>query len=75
MMGNPLFPSLTASVSCLVIIVTTDDNEEVLKLLELINHLSVAKKYMLLIVSTFDPIMFSNLTINFQVMVHHRNTG
>ena len=70
-----MFPSLTDSVSCLVTIVATDNNEEVLKLLEMINHLSVAKKYMLLIVSTFDPTMFTNLTINFQVIMHHRNTG
>ena len=75
MIGNPLFPSISASISCLISIVETDDNEEVLKLIEMINNLSVTKKYMLLIMSTFDSTMFSNLTINFQVMVHHSNTG
>ena len=73
--GNLLFSSISASISCLVTIVETDDNEEVLKLLNMMSDLSVAKKYLLLILPTFDSTKFANLTVNFQVMIHHKETG
>ena len=71
--GNPLFQSLLASISCLVTIAETYDDEELLKVIEMMNDISVSKKYTLLIVSTFDSTKFLNLTINFQVMVHHED--
>ena len=73
--GNPLFQSLLASISCLVTIAETDDDRELLKLLEFMGDLSVAKKYMFLIVSTFDSTKFLNVTINFQAIVHQKETG
>ena len=72
---NPLFLSLFASISCLVTVAETDDNDEVLELLEMVDGLPVAKKYLLLIISTFDSTKFANITINFQVMMHHKKTG
>ena len=73
--GNPLFSSLINSISCLVTIVETDNNEEVLRLIEMVNELSVTKKHLLLILPTFDSTTVQNLTINFQVIVNHGEAG
>ena len=73
--GNPLLSALVASTSCLITIVETEDHEEMMKLLEVMDGLSVAKKFVLLIVSTFVPKKIVNLTINFKVMVHHKESG
>ena len=77
MRGNPLFSSLAASFSCLVTIVETCNVEEVWKLIEMVNEISVAKKYLLLIVHvpTFDSSAVQNITTNFQIIVHHGVTG
>ena len=72
---NPLFPSILAPISCLVTIVETDASDEVLKLLDMLHHLSVAEKYLLLIVSTFDTTSLENKTINFQLIVHDKEKG
>ena len=73
--GNPLFASLFNPISCLVTIVETDNIEDVLRLVEMVNELSVTKKYLLLIVPTFDSTIVQNITINFQVIVNHGEAG
>ena len=52
-----------------------EDHEEIIELLDVVNSLSVAKKYVLLITSIFDEKKIVNITINFQVTVHHKQTG
>ena len=73
--GNPLFSSVVASVSCLVTIVETHDKEDMLKLIEMVDDFSVAKKYLVLIAPTFGGAQLQNLTISFQTMILHRETG
>ena len=73
--GNPLFSSLVVSFFCLLTIIETSKVEEVLKLIEVVNEISVAKKYLLLIHPTFDSTAVQNLTINFQIMVNHGEAG
>ena len=73
--GDPLFSSILNSISCLVTIVETDIAEEGLRLIDMVNELSVATKYLLLIVPTFDLTAVENQTINFQVMVNHGESG
>ena len=73
--GSPLFSSILNSISCLVTIVETDIAEEGLRLIEMVNELSVATKYLLLIVPTFDLTAIENQTINFQVIVNHGESG
>ena len=73
--GDPLFSSILSSISCLVTIVETDIAEEGLRLIDMVNELSVATKYLLLNVPTFDLTAVKNQTINFQVMVNHGESG
>ena len=73
--GNPLFSSAAASISCLVTIVETHDKEDMLKLIDMVDDFYVAKKYLVLIAPTFGGAQFQNLTISFQTMVLHRETG
>ena len=75
LLGNQLLSALVASTSCLITIVETEDHEEMMNLLEVVKSLSVAKMFVLLIVSTFVPKKIVNLTINFKVMVHHKESG
>ena len=79
-----MLSSLLASTSCLFTIVETDDIEEVLRLIDMVNVLSVDEKYLLLIVPTFDSAAIQNfqqfwngenMTINYNVVVHHKNAG
>ena len=72
---NPLFSSQLTSTSCLITIVEAEDRDEIMKLLDLVNGLTVAKKHVLLITSTFVQKKIVNLTIHFQVMVHHKESG
>ena len=41
----------------------------------MVDDLSIAEKHLHLIVSTFDFRQLMNLTINFEVIVHHKDTG
>ena len=70
----PLFQSQLTSISCLVTITEADNDEELMRLLEMFNII-LAKKFLLLTVSAFDTIRFSNRTINYQVTIHHKKTG
>ena len=73
--GNPLFLSLLDSISCVVTIVESDNVGQILRLIEMVYELPVTEKYLLLIAQTFDSTALQNLTINFQVIVHHAETG
>ena len=74
-MGNPLFPSIFASISCLVTIVETDASDEVLKVVDMLHHLSMPEKYLILIASTLNKTSLENMTINFQLTVHDKDKG
>ena len=74
-----LLSSILDSISCLITIVETDYIEEVLMLIEMVNELYVAEKHLLLISPKFDSAaistLFQNITIHYNVVLHHTNAG
>ena len=72
---NPHFASVLASISCLITTVKTDHVEEVLKIIEMVDEVSVTNKYLILILSELDSTAFQNITINFKVTIHHSEQG
>ena len=72
---NPLFSSVLASSSCVVSIIEANDNEEVLNVIEMVNDFRVDRKHLLLLVPTLNETMFKNTTINYDVIIEHRDQG
>ena len=72
---NPLFSSILASSSCFASIIETNDNEEVLNVIQMVNDFMVDRKHLLLLVPTLNETMFKNITINYDVSIEHRDEG
>ena len=72
---NLLFAYALASSSCLIGIVETFSEDEVLDLIDMVNDFRVDRKCLLLKVPTFNENMFRNITINYDVTIEHRDEG
>ena len=71
---SPLFSSITSSSSCLITVVESGDGN-VLQLLGLVNELNVAKKFLILIVTSLNTSLLRNVTINYNVILDNRGKG
>ena len=72
---NHLFSYALASSSCLISIIETFSEDEVLELIDMVNDFRADRKSLLLKVPTFNENMFKNITINYDVTIEHRDEG
>ena len=71
---SPLLSSITSSSSCLITVAESSD-ENVLQLLGMVNELNVAKKFLILIVTSLSTTLLRNVTINYNVILDNRGKG
>ena len=67
--------SLTAKMSCLITVGDVSNESELLTLIDLVQGLKIAQKYLLATMDTFNATIFRETTINFNVMINHRGEG
>ena len=70
-----LFSSVLASTSCVITIIETNVDDEVLDTIDMMNRFSAERKHLILLVSTFDATLFKNITINYAVTIEHSVGG
>ena len=64
---------MATGMSCLVVIVTEMSDEwELHKLITTMHDLKITKKYLFATLDTFNTTIFRNSTINFNVMINHK---
>ena len=73
--NNEKFKSLTASVSCILILTELSNELEVSKLISFVEELKVAQKYLIIFLNTLNTIFLGDITINFDVIINHRGRG
>lgn len=69
------FRSLTSRMSCLMTVTEMSNELELSSLLEIIHDLTIAQKYLIVFMDTFNATMFLERNINFNVMINHREPG
>ena len=67
--------SIFSTISCLVALVETDHDDEVISLIDMINGIKVERRYLLLIVSTLNTAILKNKTIAYNVGIHQKVNG
>ena len=70
-----LFSSVLASSSCVIAIIQTYLDDEVLNAVDIVNAFRADRKHLLLLVPTFDETMFKNTTINYAVTFENSDGG
>ena len=69
------FTSLTARLPCMMTVTETNNDLELLELIGIMHQLTIPKKYLFAKLIIFNGTVFSKLSINFNVMIHHRYKG
>ena len=69
------FKSLTASMSCMVTITELSTELEVFKLIDYVEDLKVAQKYLVIFLNTTNTSFLSEITINFDVIINNKRRG
>ena len=72
--NNPQFLLILTTVTCLSIIVDAN-NDEVSQLIDMVNGLTVERKYLLLTVPSSELSVLRNKTINYNVMIYVKGSG
>ena len=72
---DPLLSFASSSMSCLFVTVETNNFENILQLIEMVNTFRVERKYVLIVKETLNQTLFQNTTINYNLMVEHKDTG
>ena len=67
--------SVLASSSCLIIIVETYADNQVLDMIDMVNDFRADRKHLLILAPTFNEAMFKNVTINYDVTIEHSYGG
>ena len=62
-------------MSCLVTMAHMTNDEEVSQLINLINEMTVSKKYLIILVDFLNSTVLQKRAINFNVLFNHRNAG
>ena len=73
--NDHLFSSVLASSRCFITIIKSNSSDGVLDVIEMVNDFRADLKHLLLIIPTFNENMFSNITINYDVSIKHRDEG
>ena len=64
-----------ARMSCLVTIALLTDDVEVSQLINIINEMTVPKKYLIIFMGTLNATLLHKRAINFNVLIQHNNVG
>ena len=48
---------------------------EMSQLIDIVNEIRVSEKYLIIYIDTLNTVLLQNKTINFNVMINHRDTG
>ena len=67
--------SVLMSMSCLMTVTEMSNEMHLSEIIEIINGLQIAKKYLIIYIKTLNITMLANRTINFNVMINHRRKG
>ena len=70
-----ILTSMTARLSCIMTITETNNDLELLELISIMHQLTIPKKYLFAKMVTFNSSVFRKTTINFNVMIYHREEG
>ena len=66
------FMDLTTSMSCLISVVYLENEFEMVKMMEMMNELRIAQKYLVIFIDTFTALNLDNQILNFDVMINHK---
>ena len=69
------FLDLTKSMSCLISVVYLNNELEMLKMIDMMNELKIAKKYLVIFLDTFTVTNLNSRIINFNVMINSNKPG
>ena len=67
--------SLTTKMSCLITITQMSNEMELLTLIDFMQRLQITQKYLFATMDTFNSTLLGETTINFNVMINHREEG
>ena len=73
--GNLLFSTILASSSCVITIVETYLDDDILNTIDMVNSFRAERKRLLLLIPTFNETMFNNIVINYDVTIEHSDGG
>ena len=72
---NPIFSSVLALSSCLIIIIETNYENGILDVIDMVGDFRAERKHLLVIVPKYNEEMLKNITINYEVTFEHRDEG
>ena len=72
---NLLFSSVLASSSCIITIIETYLDDDILNTIDMVNSFRAERKRLLLLIPTFNETMFNNIVINYDVTIEHSDGG
>ena len=75
MQENEKLMDLSTSMSCLISVVHLDNESEMFKMIEMMNELRIAQKYLVIFIDTFTATNFDDQILNFNVMINHNKAG
>ena len=70
-----IFKSSLRRMSCLMTITQLRNEMQISEMIDVMNELQVPKKYLLILVDTFNTSMVTKRTINFDMMIYNRRKG
>ena len=73
--GNLLFSTILASSSCIITIIETSLDHDILNMIDMVNSFRAERKRLLLLIPTFNETMFKNIMINYDVTIEHSDGG
>ena len=62
-------------MSCLIILAELSNELELITLIDIMKDIKIAKKYLYATMDAYNTTMFHKTTINFNVMINHREKG
>ena len=62
-------------MTCLMTIMQMTNEMQISEMIDVMNELHVAQKYLVILIDTFNTAMVIKSTINFNVMIYHRGEG
>ena len=70
-----IFKSSLRRMSCLMTITQMRNEMQISEMIDVMNELHVARKYLVILIDTFNTAMVTKRTMNFNVMIYHRGEG
>ena len=70
-----IFKSSLRRMSCLMTVTQMRNEMQISEMIDVMNELHVAQKYLIILIDTFNTAIVTKRTINFNVMISHRGEG